>query len=53
MPVKITRQLRDEARAYYRLCDEARALGIITDLDDPRSPKTTAELRAAVEAAKR
>lgn len=52
MNIKVTEQLRDEARAYYRLCDEARALGIPTSLDDPRSPRTVAELRAAVEAAR-
>lgn len=41
-------QLLNEARAYYHLCDEARALGIPTSLDDPRSPKTVAALSAAV-----
>jgi hypothetical protein len=38
----------EEARAYYRLCDEARALGIATSLDDPRSPRTVAALERAV-----
>ena len=50
--VKVTTALRNEQRAYYRLCDEARALGIPTSLDDPRSPKTVDALRAAVEAAR-
>lgn len=40
----------EQARAYYRLCDEARALGISTSLDDPRSPRTVAALRRAVAA---
>ena len=43
--VKITTAMREEQAAYYRLCDEARALGIPTSLDDPRSPKTVDELR--------
>ena len=50
--VKVTTALRNEQAAYYRLCDEARALGIPTSLDDPRSPKTVDALRAAVEAAR-
>jgi hypothetical protein len=37
--------------AYYRLCAEADRLGIPTSLDDPRSPRTVAGLRAAVDAA--
>ena len=41
-----------EARAYMALCDEARALGVPTSLDDPRSPRTVAGLRAAVNAAR-
>lgn len=41
-----------EQRAYYALCDEARALSIPTSLDDPRSPKTVDALRAAVAHAK-
>jgi hypothetical protein len=41
-----------EAQSYYRLVSEAQALGIQTSLDDPRSPKTVAGLRAAVEAAR-
>jgi len=40
---------RQEARDYYRLCDEARALGIPTSLDDPRSPTTVDGLRQAIE----
>jgi hypothetical protein len=48
--VKVT-ELRQEARDYYRLCDEAEALGIPTSLDDPDSPKTVQGLRDAVEAA--
>ena len=43
-----TSQLIREARDYYRLCDEARALGIPVALDDPRSPQTVAALREAV-----
>jgi hypothetical protein len=39
-----------EARAYYALCDQARALGIPIDLDDPASPATVADLQAAVDA---
>ena len=50
--MKVTTALRNEQRAYYRLCDEARALGIPTSLDDPRSPKTVDELRGAVARAK-
>lgn len=42
-----------QARDYYRLCDEAHRLGIPTSLDDPRTPRTVAGLRAAVDAAKR
>lgn len=45
-------KLQEEACAYYRLIDEAEAFGIPTSLDDPRSPKTVAGLRAAVTAAK-
>lgn len=45
-------RLYDEQVAYYRLCDEARSLGIPTSLDDPRSPRTVAGLQAAVDAAK-
>lgn len=41
--------LRKQARAYFRLCDEARALGVPTSLDDPRSPRTVAGLREAVD----
>jgi hypothetical protein len=43
-----TRALHEETRAYYRLCDEARALGVPVSLDDPRSPKTVQGLREAV-----
>lgn len=39
----------DEIRAYYRLCDQARSLGIPTSLDDDASPATIAELQAAVD----
>ena len=41
-------KMQQEAWAYWRLCQEALALGIPTSLDDPRSPKTVAALRAAV-----
>jgi len=37
-----------EARDYYRLCDEARSLGIPVSLDDPDSPKTVEQLREAI-----
>lgn len=43
-----TSQLRIQAREYVALCDRAAALGIPTSLDDPRSPRTVAALRAAV-----
>jgi hypothetical protein len=46
--VRVTSALRQEARDYYALCERARALGIPTSLDDPRSPKTIAALRAAI-----
>lgn len=42
------RAIYDEQAAYYRLCTEARKLGIPTSLDDPRSPRTVAGLRDAV-----
>lgn len=45
MAVKITLKEIDEARAHYRLCEEAQALGIPTSVDDPRSPKSVNELR--------
>ena len=48
----VTEQDRQDARDYYRLCDEARALGIAVSLDDPDSPPTVAALRAAVETVK-
>lgn len=38
----------DEARRYYALCDEARRLGIPTDVEDPLSPKTVEDLERAV-----
>jgi hypothetical protein len=41
-----------EQRDYYNLCDEAARLGIVVSLDDPRSPKTVAALRDAVEKAR-
>lgn len=40
-----------EQREYVALCDEARALGVSTSLDDPRSPRTVAALRDAVRVA--
>lgn len=45
-------QLKQEARDYYRLCDEAKTHGIPVSLDDPRSPNTVDALRQAVEAAR-
>ena len=44
--------LRDEAVAYYALCDAARKQGIPVSLDDPRSPNTVDALRQAVAASK-
>lgn len=46
--VPTTRQLQDEARAYYNLCREAERLGVPTSLDHPRTPQTVDALRAAV-----
>ena len=37
-----------EQRDYYRLCAEAHTLGIPTSLDDPKSPRTVAGLKAAI-----
>lgn len=37
-----------EQKAYYALCDKARALGIPTSLDDPRTTRTVAGLEAVV-----
>jgi len=37
-----------EQQDYYALCERARALGIPTSLDDPRSPRTIDGLREAV-----
>lgn len=50
--MKVTKSMIEEQRAFYRLCDEARALGVPTSCDDPRSPTTVAGLAAAVAAAK-
>lgn len=50
--MKVTKSMIEEQRAYYRLCDEARSLGIPTSLDDPRTPQTVAGLAATVAAAK-
>jgi hypothetical protein len=47
-----TSPLHATARDYYRLCSEAERLGVPTSLDDPRSPRTVAGLRRAVEAAR-
>ena len=41
-------ELRREAEEYYALVRRARDLGIPIDARDPRSPKTTAALRAAI-----
>lgn len=35
------------AREYYALCDRAEAKGVPVSLDDPRTPRTVAELRRA------
>jgi hypothetical protein len=51
MPRKNSDLMREQ-RDYYRLCDEADALGIPVSLDDPRTPPTIAALREAVEAAR-
>jgi hypothetical protein len=47
-----TLTLQEQARAYYRLVAEARALNVPVSLDDPRSPKTVQGLRDAVAEAK-
>lgn len=44
--------LREEAVAYYALCDEARKLSIPVSLDDKRSPNTVDALRQAVAASR-
>ena len=44
----VTRQDVDGQREYAALCDEARSLGIPASLDDPRSPTTVEDLRAAL-----
>lgn len=45
------RELRDEAREYYRLVSLAARHGVPVSLDDPDSPRTVAALRAATAAA--
>ena len=45
--MKVTEQLRQEARAYYALVDEAERASVPTDLEDPRSPRTVEGLRVA------
>lgn len=40
--------LLEDARDYYRLCNEAAALGIPVSLDDPATPQTVEGLREAV-----
>ena len=45
-------ELIREAQAYYRLCAEAKALGIPVSLDHPDTPQTVQALREAVEAAR-
>jgi len=42
-----------EQAEYYRLCDRAARLGIPVSLDDPRSPRTVAEVEAQVRAKSR
>ncbi len=44
----LTSDRHADARRYYELCEQARQLGVPTSLDDPRSPRTVAGLRAAV-----
>lgn len=46
------KQHLNTARTYYKLMDEARALGIPVDLADPRSPRTIEAIRVAVETMK-
>jgi len=46
------KQLQEEARRYYDLCDEARALGIDVDMDTNPELDTVAKLEAAVAKAK-
>jgi hypothetical protein len=52
MTVKITQRLLDEARAYYKLCDQARRQGVPVSLDDPASSSTVKALVEAVQATK-
>jgi len=47
------RTLREEAVAYYALCDEARRLNIPTSLDDPDAPDTVEGLQAWIDGVKR
>ena len=44
-----TEQLRQKARAYYALVEEAERAGVPVSLEDPRSPRTVVGLRLAVE----
>lgn len=44
-------QLRDEAVAYYELCERARTAGVPVSLDDSRTPQTIAALRERVDQA--
>jgi hypothetical protein len=46
--VKVTTAHLREQAAYLELVEQARALGVPTSLDDPRSPRTLDALRAAV-----
>jgi hypothetical protein len=49
----ITRAIRQEARSYYRLVEEARALGVPVALDDRRTRSTVGGLREAVRVERR
>jgi hypothetical protein len=52
MPTSDT-QNHDEAREYYRLCNEMREAGLPTSLDDPASPTTVEGMRTMLEGFKR
>lgn len=44
---------QQDAREYYALCDEMRALGLPTSLDDPATPDTVEGMRAMLDGHKR
>ncbi len=42
------KQIYAEQVEHQQLCDQARALGMPTSLEDPRSPRTITGLRDAI-----